>query len=65
MRRMDYYDAALRKLKADTTSMCQLERDTGVPWETIRDIKYGRSKRFYYQTVKKIAAHYFPSKIAA
>jgi hypothetical protein len=62
---MDFYEASLKRLKEDTKSLLQLERETGVPWETIRDLKYGRTKRFYFQTVQKIAKHYFPTKFAA
>lgn len=62
---MDYYEAALRRLKEDPRSLMELERQTGVAYETIRDIKYERNKRFYFQTVKKIAAHYFPRQISA
>lgn len=60
---MDYYEAALKRLKADTTPMTQLEKRTGIPWETIRCIKYGLSRRFYHQTVKKIAHYYFPKDV--
>ena len=62
---MDYYEAALKRLKADDTPMLQLERETGVPWETIRDVKYGRNKNVYFATVKKLAHHYFPKQISA
>lgn len=62
---MDFYEAALKRLKDDPRSLLELERQTGVPYETIRDIKYGRNKRFYFQTIKKIAAHYFPKQFSA
>lgn len=62
---MDFYEAALRRLKEDPRSLLELERQTGVPYETIRDIKYERNKRFYFQTVKKIAAYYYPKQVQA
>lgn len=62
---MDIYDAALRRLKADPRSLLELERKTGIPYETIRDIRSGRSKSPRVGIVKKIAAHYFPKQIQA
>lgn len=62
---MDYYEAALQKLRADKTPLTQLGERTGVRWETIRNIKYGRSKRFFYQTVQQIAHYYYPDKVRA
>lgn len=57
---MDFYDAALRRLRADDRAPSALEKAIGVPEETLRDIKKGVCKNPRVKTVKKIVAHYFP-----
>lgn len=62
---MNIYDAAIKKLKSDTKPLLQLEEETGIPYETLRDIRSGRNKNPRLDTAKKIASHYFPRRMAA
>lgn len=55
---MDIYEEALKKLRADTRTLNELEKAIGLPAETIRDIKNRIVLSPRYDTLKKIAAHY-------
>lgn len=55
---MDSYDDALRKLRADRRSLNELEEVTGIPAETLRDIKNRICKNPRFDTVKKLAKFY-------
>jgi hypothetical protein len=55
---MDLYDLALKKLKEDPRGYLELEREIGLPWTTLRDIKEGVTKSPRFATVKQIAAYY-------
>ena len=55
---MDAYEVALQRLKADQRSYLQMERDSGIPWETLRDLKLGVCKNPRLSTIRKIVAHY-------
>ena len=62
---MDYYDAALKRFKADTRSLRSLQDEMKIPEETLRDIKRGTVKSPRLITVKKIAKFYFPDLVRA
>lgn len=62
---MDFYDAALRRLKADDRSPGKLGREMKLPMETVRDIKNGVNKDPRLSTLKKITAFYFPKAVSA
>lgn len=49
---------ALRKLRADRRSLNELERVTGVPAETLRDIKHRIVKDPRLTTLRKIVRAY-------
>lgn len=55
---MDSYEAALKKLRADQRTLNELEEATGIPAETLRDLKNRISKNPRYNTLKKLARHY-------
>lgn len=55
---MDSYDIALKKLRADQRSLNELEEETGIPAETLRDIKNRICKNPRYDTLKKLARYY-------
>jgi transcriptional regulator with XRE-family HTH domain len=58
---MDSYETALRKLRADRRTLAELEAATGIPAETLRDIRKRICKNPRYETVKKLAKYYEPS----
>lgn len=64
---MDFYDAALKRLLADSRSPLELEREMHVPSRTLYDIRSGKARplQLRHGTVKKVAAYYFPKQIAA
>lgn len=55
---MDSYDDALKKLRTDRRSLNELEEATGIPAETLRDIKNRICKNPRFDTVKKLAKFY-------
>lgn len=55
---MDVYEEALKKLRADRRSFNELEEITGIPAETIRDIKRRIVKNPRLDTLRKIVAVY-------
>ena len=55
---MDIYDLAIKKLGADRRPFNQLERDSGIPAETLRDIKRRIVKSPRFHTLKKLAKFY-------
>ena len=54
----DIYELALKKLAADERSLNELEREIGVPSETLRDIKSGHVASPRFDTLKRIAKFY-------
>ena len=54
----DSYEVVIGRLKADTRSLKALEKETGVPEETLRDLRSGHVKNPRINTLRKIAAHY-------
>lgn len=54
----DPYDAVIGRLKADDRSNNDLEKECGVPAETLRDIRSGHIKSPRLDTLRKIAALY-------
>ena len=54
----DIYELALKKLATDSRSLNELEREIGVPSETLRDIKSGHVGSPRFDTLKKIAQYY-------
>lgn len=54
----DIYQTALDKLTRDQRSLNELEAETGIPSETLRDIKSGHVKSPRFDTLKKLAALY-------
>ena len=54
----DPYDAVIRRLKDDERSNNDLEKECGVPAETIRDIRSGHIKNPRLGTLRKIAGLY-------
>lgn len=59
---MDIYEQALKRLRADTRSLRQLKFLSGIPDETLRDLKSGKIKSPRLETIRKVAAFYFPTK---
>jgi hypothetical protein len=55
---MDSYEEAIKKLRSDTRTLNELEQATGIPAETLRDIKNRICKNPRYETVKKLAKFY-------
>jgi len=55
---VDIYEAALKKLRADKRTLLELEAASGIPYETLRDIKNGTTKSPGYATLKRIAKFY-------
>lgn len=55
---VDVYEEALKKLRADRRSFNELEEITGIPAETIRDIKRRIVKNPRLDTLRKIVAVY-------
>ena len=58
LRMTNPYETAVKKLSSDKRSLNELERETGIPSETLRDIKSGHVKSPRFITVKKLAAFY-------
>lgn len=54
----DIYEQALKKLRADRRSLNELEAETGIPAETLRDIKAKITKSPRLDTLRKLAKHY-------
>lgn len=54
---VDIFDSVLKSLDGDQRSLAELERLSGVPSETIRDIK-ARKVSPRIDTIRKIAALY-------
>jgi DNA-binding Xre family transcriptional regulator len=61
---VDIYDAAIKRLRADTRDAKDLAPKMGLPLSTLKDIKNGITKDSRFSTLRKIAAHYFPTKRA-
>lgn len=61
-RRVDFYEAALKRFMADSRSPRELKQDIDLPLETIRDIKHGIAKveNIRMKTARVIVRHYFP-----
>ena len=55
---MDIYEKALNKLRADARPLNELERRSGIPAETLRDIKRGIVESPRYSTLKKLSRFY-------
>ena len=55
---MDIYEQALKKLKAEKRGFNELERETGIPAETLRDLKNGISRFPRFDTVRALAKFY-------
>ena len=58
---MDQFDIALKKLKRDRRSFNELERVTGIPAETLRDINNGLVTDPRISTVRKLVRLYQPA----
>lgn len=54
----DPFEKALSKLAKDDRSLGELARLSGIPAETLRDIKSGHVKHPRYDTLKQIVALY-------
>ena len=54
----DIYELALKKLSSDDRSLNELERETGIASETLRDIKSGHVKSPRFDTLKLLAKFY-------
>lgn len=54
----DHYEQALKKLAADERSLSELSKLTGIPAETLRDIKSGHVENPRFDTLKKLASIY-------
>lgn len=54
----DIYELALKKLAQDERSLNEISRETGIPSETLRDIKSGHVKSPRYDTLRVLARHY-------
>ena len=52
---MDIYERALRKLVDEKRSMYELARRSGIPKETLRDIRSGYVANPRYDTLKRLA----------
>lgn len=55
---VDIYIKAIRKLREDKRSLLQLERESGIPYETLRDIKNGITTDPQISTLRRIAKFY-------
>lgn len=55
---MDIYDEPLRRLRRDKRPANEIERESGVPAETVRDLRNGITTDPRLSTVKKLASHY-------
>lgn len=62
---MDVYEDALRKLRADRRSLNKLEEVSGIPAETIRDIKRRIVKFPRLDTLQKLRRLYEDEEEAA
>lgn len=49
---------ALRKLKRDKRSLVEIEMATGIPAETLRDIKRGITKSPRFSTMRSLVDYY-------
>jgi len=54
----DPYEQALKKLAEDSRSLKELSTLTGIPAETLRDIKSGHVENPRFDTLKKLATLY-------
>ena len=54
----DPYEAALQSLRSDKRPLNELARESGIPAETLRDIKSGHVKSPRFDTLKLLAALY-------
>ncbi len=59
---IDIQDFVLGHLKADSRSLNEMERNIGVPAETLRDIRSGFVKSPRIDTLRKIATHYMAAQ---
>ena len=57
-RMADPYEQALKKLAADERSLNELSKLTGIPAETLRDIKSGHVENPRFDTLKKLVGLY-------
>ena len=55
---VDIYAKAVKKLREDKRTLLQLERDSGIPYETLRDIKNGITTDPQISTLRRIAKFY-------
>ena len=55
---MDEFDIALNRLRADERSLDALSRESGIPKETLRDIKSGHVTFPRINTMRKLATLY-------
>lgn len=55
---MDVYEDALARLKADERSCNELERLSGIPAETLRDLKNGTTANPRLSTLRQLARLY-------
>lgn len=62
---MDLYDAALKRLRADTRSPAELGKGMKLPAGTVRDIKKGICDNPRLKTVRRVVKFYFPSAALA
>lgn len=61
---VDIYDAAVKRLQADSRTLGELSIVIGLPPATLGDIKRGETKDLRVSTARKIARHYFPKRVA-
>jgi DNA-binding Xre family transcriptional regulator len=54
----DPYELALKRLRSDRRSLNELEREIGIPAETLRDIKRRIVKFPRFDTLKRLVAYY-------
>jgi DNA-binding Xre family transcriptional regulator len=62
---MDAYEEALRRLKRDERTLTELESMSGIPEETLRDIKAGITKSPRFSTLKKLVKFYQEKRATA
>jgi hypothetical protein len=62
---MDHYDRALKRLRDDERPLNELERQSGIPAETLRDMKNNPDISPRLNTLKKLVGLYYPSRRAA
>lgn len=55
---MDIYQIAINKLRKDERSLLELERQSGIAYETLRDIKNGTTSDPKISTLRLIAKFY-------